>query len=101
MPDRHLVTVSSNHSMRYKISAPAQGTAIQPLGVFEEWSISSSNNPDSICATVALAGFAPVPGSSHDFEPVAASAAGWLLCSPGDSQGVDNSIDDGGYGNQD
>ena len=87
--------------MRYKISAPAQEVAIQPPGGFEEWSISSSNNPDWICATVAPAGFGPVPGSSHDFEPVSASAAGWLLCSSGDSQGVDNSIDDGGYGNQD
>jgi len=86
--------------MRYKISAPAQGTAIQSPGGFEEWSI-SSNNPDWICATVALAGCAPVPGSSHDFEPVAANAAGWLLCSPGDNQGLDNNTDGGGYGNQD
>ena len=85
--------------MRYKISAPAHGTANQPPEGFVERSISSSNNPDWICATVALAGFARVPGSSHDFEPAAASAAGWLLCSPGDSQGRDNNIDDGGYGN--
>ena len=85
--------------MRYKISAPAQGAAIQPPGFFEKCSVSSSNNPAWICATVALAGFAPVPGSSHDFEPAAASAAGWQLCSPGDSQGRDNNIDDGGYGN--
>ena len=87
--------------MRYKISALAQGVVLQPPGFFEKCSVSSSNNPALICATVALAGFAPVPGSSHDSESVAASASGWLLCSPGDNQGVDNSIDDGGCGDLD
>ena len=87
--------------MRYKISAPAQEAALQPPVFFEKCSISSSNNQDWIYATVALAGFVPVPGSSHDFETAAASAAGWLICLPGDSQGLDNSIDGSGYGNLD
>ena len=101
MPGRHLVTVPSSRSVRYKISAPAHGAVIQPPGFSEEWVVSSSNNPDWICATVAPAEFVQVLGNSPGFGPAAASGADWPLCSPGDSQGLDNSIDDNDCGNQD